>query len=148
MCFGIQHNVRRYVQLAWVAVARVFALVVRCSVMRLLLYSRVGKNRDTRRESPAGAGADRTADHLTVLFSQKVLAVRRANCIYRPVVASITFFLNRFIHPALSFILILFCKSSSDLSQISKRPNQYSRSFKVIPLIESIALILNSRQFL
>jgi len=33
-------NVRRYV-------ARVFALVVRCRVMRLLLYSRVGKNRDT-----------------------------------------------------------------------------------------------------
>jgi hypothetical protein len=25
--------------------------------MRLLLYSRVGKNRDTRRETPAGAGA-------------------------------------------------------------------------------------------
>ena len=68
-----------------VAVARVFALVVRCWVMRLLLYSRVGKNRDTRRRTPAGAGADRTADHLTVLFSQKVLAVRKANCIYRPV---------------------------------------------------------------
>jgi len=68
-----------------VAVARVFALVVRCSVKRLLLNSRVGKNRDTRRESPAGAGAGRTADHLTVLFSQKVLAVRSANDIYRPV---------------------------------------------------------------
>jgi hypothetical protein len=39
-----------------VAVARVFALVVRCRIMRLLLYSRVGKNRDTRRESPGGAG--------------------------------------------------------------------------------------------
>jgi len=37
-------------------VARVFALVVRCRVIRLLLYSRVGKNRDTRRESPGGAG--------------------------------------------------------------------------------------------
>ena len=72
-----------------VAVARVFALVVRCRVMRLLLYSRVGKNRDTRRESPAGAGAGRTADHLTVLFSQKILAVREANDIYRPVTASI-----------------------------------------------------------
>ena len=65
--------------------ARVFALVLRCRVMRLLLNSRVGKNRDTRRESPAGAGAGRTAGHLTVLFSQKVLAVRRANDIYRPV---------------------------------------------------------------
>jgi len=72
-----------------VAVARVFALVVRSRVMRLLLYSRVGKNRDTRRESPAGAGAGRTADNLTVLFSQKVLAVWSANDIYRPVTASI-----------------------------------------------------------
>jgi len=67
-------------------VARVFALVMRCRIMRLLLYSRVGKNRDTRRECPAGAGPGRTADHLTVLFSQKVLAVRKANDIYRPVV--------------------------------------------------------------
>ena len=46
-----------------VAVARVFALVVRCRIKRLLLYSCVGKNRDTRRESPAGAGAGRTAGH-------------------------------------------------------------------------------------
>ena len=68
-----------------VAVARVFALVVRCRVKRLLLYSRVGKNRDTMRGSPAGAGAGRTADHLTFLFSQKILAVREANDIYRPV---------------------------------------------------------------
>ena len=51
----------------------------------LLVYSRVGKNRDTRRESPAGAGAGRTAGHLTVLSSQKILAVRSANDIYRPV---------------------------------------------------------------
>ncbi len=68
-----------------VAVARVFALVVRCRIMRLLLYSRVGKNRDTRRGSPVGAGAARTAGHLTVLFSQKILAVRKGNDIYRPV---------------------------------------------------------------
>jgi len=59
-------------------VARVFALVVRFRIMRLVVYSRVGKNRDTKRESPAGAGAGRTADHLTVLFSQKVLAVRKS----------------------------------------------------------------------
>jgi len=59
-----------------VAVARVFALVVRCRDMMLFVYCRVCKNRDTKRESPAGAGAGRTADHLTVLFSQKVLAVR------------------------------------------------------------------------
>ncbi len=48
-----------------VAVARVFALVVRCRVKRLVVYSRVGKNRDTRRESPAGAGAGRGASHKT-----------------------------------------------------------------------------------
>jgi hypothetical protein len=69
-------------------VARVFALVVRCRVMILFVNSRVGKNRDTSRESPAGAGAGRTADHLTILFIQKVLAVRSANDIYRPVIAS------------------------------------------------------------
>jgi len=51
-----------------VAVARVFALVVRCRVMRLLVYFRVGKNRDTRRESPAGAGAGRGAKHKTASF--------------------------------------------------------------------------------
>jgi len=66
-------------------VARVFALVVRWSIMMLFVYCRVSKNRDTRRESPAGAGAGRTADHLAILFSQKVLAVRSANDIYRPV---------------------------------------------------------------
>ncbi len=71
-----------------VAVARVFALVVRCRAMMLFIYSRVGKNRDTKRESPAGAGAGRTAGHLTVLFIQKILAVRKANCIYRPVTTS------------------------------------------------------------
>ncbi len=60
-----------------VAVARVFALVVRCRIMLLLLYSRVGKNRDTRRESPAGAGAACAASHRTVLFSQKILAAQK-----------------------------------------------------------------------
>ena len=75
-----------------VAVARVFALVVRCRIMLLLLYSRVGKNRDTRRESLATAGAGRTADYLTVLFSQKILAVRSANDIYRPVSGSFHFY--------------------------------------------------------
>ena len=68
-----------------IAVARVFALVVRCRDMMLFVYSRVGKNRDTRRESPAGAGAGRTADHQAFFFGQNVLAVRSANDIYRPV---------------------------------------------------------------
>jgi hypothetical protein len=58
-------------------VARVFALVVRCRVMRLFVYSRVGKNRDTRRESPAGAGAACAAGHRTVLFGQKILAAQK-----------------------------------------------------------------------
>ncbi len=75
-----------------VAVARVFALVVRCRVRLLLLYSRVGKNRDTKWESPAGAGAARTAGHLTVLFSQRILAVRSANDIYRPVISRSIYF--------------------------------------------------------
>ena len=39
-----------------VAVARVFAVVVRCRDVMLLLNSRVGKNRDTRREPPAVPG--------------------------------------------------------------------------------------------
>ena len=68
-----------------VAVARVFALVVRCRVMMLFVYSRDGKNRDTSRGTPARAGAGRTADHLAILFSQKVLAVRSSNDTYRPV---------------------------------------------------------------
>jgi len=80
-----------------VAVARVFALVMRCGIMRLVVYSRVGKNRDTRRGSPAGAGAGRTADHFTVLFSQIVLAVRKANCIYRPVSNRVLLIYNLFI---------------------------------------------------
>ena len=61
-----------------VAVARVFALVVRYRIMMLFVYCRVGKNRDTSRGSPAGAGAGRTADHLTVLFSQNILAAQKA----------------------------------------------------------------------
>ncbi len=34
---------------------------------------------------PAGAGAGRTADHITVLFSQKIFEVRESNSIYRSV---------------------------------------------------------------
>ena len=43
-----------------------------------LAFTSPCKNRDTRRGSPAAAGAGRTADHLAVLFSQKVLAVRKS----------------------------------------------------------------------
>jgi len=38
--------------------------------------------------SPRESGAGRTAYHLAFLFSQKVLAVRSANDIYRPVTSS------------------------------------------------------------
>jgi len=50
---------------------------VRCRIKRLVVYSRVGKNRDTRRESPAGAGAACAASHRTVLFTQKILAAQK-----------------------------------------------------------------------
>ena len=65
--------------------ARVFALVMRCRVMLLFVYSRVGKNRDTMRESPAGAGVGRGASHKTFFYSYPIVAPRKANDIYRPV---------------------------------------------------------------
>ena len=90
-----------------VAVARVFALVMRCRIMMLVVFSRVGKNRDTRRKTPATAGAGRLvfarrlqplsrADKSPTGFgvpvwrigAQKPVAVRKANDIYRPVRAS------------------------------------------------------------
>ena len=98
-----------------VAVARVFALVVRCRIMRLINCSRVGKNRDTRRGTPAGAGAGRTADHLAVLFSQKVLAVRKANCIYRPVRYRLFFnFVNSYLFA--NDKIFIFCCLIADLN--------------------------------
>ena len=83
------HNVRRYVALAQSRGGARFCrlTVVLGYTLRLQIY-RVGKNRDTRRESPAGAGAGRTTGHLTFFFSQKILVVRSANDIYRPVKAS------------------------------------------------------------
>ena len=59
-----------------VAVARVFALVVRCRVKRLLLYSRVGKNRDTSGGPRREPG--RPAPPLKVFhFDQNILAVQK-----------------------------------------------------------------------
>ena len=87
--------------------ARVFALVVRCRIMMLFVYSRVGKNRDTNRGTPAGAGAGRTADHRTYFFSQKVLAVRSANCIYRPVSGSL-FFIKFKVSFILKYYFLIF----------------------------------------
>ena len=74
-----------------VAVARVFALVVRCRIMLLLLYSRVGKNRDTRRGSPAGAGAACAASHITNLLSQKILAAQKPMT-YTDLLCSVVFY--------------------------------------------------------
>ncbi len=59
-----------------VAVARVFALVVRFRDMRLLLYSRVGKNRDTSggpRREPGQPVPPLTVWH----FDQKILAAQK-----------------------------------------------------------------------
>jgi len=89
---AIVPNVRRYVALAQSRGGTCF-----CTRGAMQGYDgyyfilALAKNRDTRRGSPAGAGAGRTAEHLTVLFSQKVLAVRKANDIYRPVGNSILF---------------------------------------------------------
>ena len=83
-----------------VAVARVFALVVRCGIMMLFVYSRVGKNRDTSggpRREPGQAvaqaikpsfvnqlsrhGAPMTYTDLlpTVLFNQVAVKVLNAH---------------------------------------------------------------------
>ena len=118
-----------------VAVARVFALVMRCRVMMLFVYSRVGKNRDTRRGSPAGAGAGRTADHLTVLFSQKVLAVRSANDIYRPVSGSRKLLIRSEIRkPIIAFnFLIFFWDRTQDDSIIFCCSKLWSSCFNKLP---------------
>jgi hypothetical protein len=70
----------------------VFALVVRSRDTMFVVYSRVGKNRDTRMECPVEAGPGRDASHKTVLFSYPIAAIRRDNCIYRPVMVSYLFY--------------------------------------------------------
>ena len=58
------------------AVARVFALVVRCRIMRLFVYCRVGKNRDTSggpRREPGQPAPPLKIFH----FDQKILAVQK-----------------------------------------------------------------------
>jgi hypothetical protein len=85
-------NVRRYVALAQSRVGACFCTRGAKQGYDVICFFRVGKNRDTTRGSPAGAGAGRTADYLAVLFSQKILAVRKANDIYRPV--GISYFLK------------------------------------------------------
>ena len=73
-----------------VAVARVFALVMRCSVMRLLLYSRVGKNRDTSggpRREPGRPAPPLKFFH----FDQKILAVQKPIA-YTDLLANVLYF--------------------------------------------------------
>ncbi len=89
-----------------IAVARVFALVVRCRIMRLLVYSRVGKNRDTRRESPAGAGAACAAIN-GLSFCPEDSRGTEANDIYRPVMCRL-YLLNII----LVFFRMAFCYAS------------------------------------
>ena len=76
-----------------VAVARVFALVVRCRVMRLLLFSRVGKNRDTGgspRRCRGGLCRCTPNDPLWLEISRGT----EGNAIYRPVSNSYFFKVN------------------------------------------------------
>jgi len=59
-----------------VAVARVFALVVRCRIMMLFVYSRDGKNRDTSGGPWREPG--QPVPPLTVFhFNQKILAAQK-----------------------------------------------------------------------
>ncbi len=81
-------NVWRYVQVAAESRWRVF-LHSWCDAGLSGYYFILALAKTVTPEgSPAGAGASRTADYLAVLFSQKVLAVRKANDIYRPVSSS------------------------------------------------------------
>ena len=77
-----------------VAVARVFALVVRCRIMRLLVDSRVGKNRDTRRESPGGAGGGPYRQPLNGPLQLENSRGTEGNDIYRPVRGSAFYLIN------------------------------------------------------
>ena len=67
-----------------VAVARVFALVVRCRIMRLLLYTRVGKNRDTG-GSPRRCRGGLCRQPHNYPFKSENSRGTEANDIYRPV---------------------------------------------------------------
>ncbi len=80
------NNVRRYVVLPQHRGGTRFCrlTVVLRYTLRLQNY-RVGKNRDTTRECAAAAGPGCGASHKTFFFSQKIVAPRRGNDIYRPV---------------------------------------------------------------
>jgi hypothetical protein len=75
-----------------VAVVRVFALVVRSRSMLAVLYSRVGKNRDTSGSPPAVPGAARGANYKLFLFSYSVVPPRKAMT-YTDLLAVVNFYL-------------------------------------------------------
>ena len=70
--------------------------------MMLFVYCRVGKNRDTRRESPAGAGAACAASNKTVLFSQKILAAQKPIA-YTDLLAAVLFYCKELASTMYSF---------------------------------------------
>ena len=70
------------------AVARVFALVLRVGLYCSLHYFRVAKTVTPSVSAPRQPGLA-VPPLLIFLFSQKVLAVRKANDIYRPVITSL-----------------------------------------------------------
>ncbi len=77
-----------------VAVARVFALVVRCRVMMLFVHSRVGKNRDTGGSPRREPG--RPAPPLKLFFfDQKILTVQKPIA-YTDLLALVHLFLHCF----------------------------------------------------
>jgi len=93
-CYRIGYNVRRYVALAQLRGGMCFCrLAWRAQSFSKLLMVIRGKNHDTKRESPAGAGAACAASHRTVLFSQKILAAQKPMT-YTDLLAPVNYFLN------------------------------------------------------
>ena len=79
------HNVRRYVLLAPSRGGTCFCTRDALQGYDCYLFILALAKTVTPGGSPRDSGAGRTADPLTVRFSQKILAVRSANDIYRPV---------------------------------------------------------------
>ena len=83
------YNVRRYVALAQSRGGACFCTRGAMQGYDVVLFFLALVKTVTPGGGPRrGAGAGRTADHLIILFSLKILAVRSANDIYRPVTAS------------------------------------------------------------
>jgi len=87
------HNVRRYVALVPSRGGACFCTRDALQGYDCYLFILALAKTVTPGGSPRGSGAGRTADHLTILFSQKILAVRSGNCIYRLVRCWLCYFL-------------------------------------------------------